>query len=94
MADISIRQSHQLSVKNAKAAAQKIADRMAEEYDVTAAWDGNILNFERSGLTGRLALHEKEAQLDVTLGFLLKAFSAKLEEKMTQQMSKVFSVKA
>jgi putative polyhydroxyalkanoate system protein len=90
VADISIKQTHQLSPRNAKAAAQKMADRMAVEYDVSASWEGNVLNFERSGLSGTLALHEKEAQLDVTLGFLLKAFSAKLEEKMVQQMKNVF----
>ena len=94
MGDISIRQPHQLSVKNAKVAAQKIADQMVAEYDMTASWDGNILNFERSGLAGTLVLHEKEAQLDVTIGFLFKAFSAKLEEKMTQKMRKVFGAKA
>jgi putative polyhydroxyalkanoate system protein len=94
VADIIIKQPHQLSVENAKDAAQKIADRMAAEYDMTATWDGNMLNFERSGLSGTLVLHEKEAQLDVTLGFLFKAFSAKLEEKMAQQMKKVFSAQA
>jgi putative polyhydroxyalkanoate system protein len=92
--DISVRQAHQLSEKNAKAAAQKIVDRMAAEYDMAASWDGNILSFKRSGLSGTLVLREKEAQFDVTLGVLLKAFSAKLEEKIAQQMRNVFSDKA
>lgn len=94
MADISIRQPHQLSASNARAAAQNMADRMAAEYEMTATWEGNMLNFERSGLSGKLVLHEKEAQLDVMLGFLFKAFSATLEEKMAQQMEKVFGANA
>jgi putative polyhydroxyalkanoate system protein len=88
--DISIRQPHQLSEQNAKAAAQKMADRLVAEYDISAAWNGNMLTFKRSGLSGTLMLHKNEARLEVTLGFLLKTFSAKLEEKMVQQMRKVF----
>jgi putative polyhydroxyalkanoate system protein len=92
--DISIRQPHQLSEKSAKAAAQKMADRMVAEYDISARWNGNRLNFERSSLSGTLMLHENEVRLEVTLGFLFKAFSAKLEEKMVQQMQKVFGAHA
>lgn len=94
MADISVRQIHQLTAEDAKGAAQEIADRIATEYDMTASWNGNILSFESSGLSGTLVLHEKAAQLDVTLGFFLKAFSAKIEEKIVQQMGKVFTGKA
>lgn len=94
MTVISIRQLHQLSEKNAKAAAQKMVDRMAAEYDISATWSGNRLDFERSGLSGTLMLHENEARLEVKLGFLFKAFSAKLEEKMVQQMQKVFGVRS
>ncbi|OGB22169.1 MAG: polyhydroxyalkanoic acid system protein [Burkholderiales bacterium RIFCSPLOWO2_02_FULL_57_36] len=94
MADISIKQSHQLSENNAKAVAQKMADKVVAEYDMTASWNGNILSFKSSGASGTLVLHEKEAQIDVTLGFLLKMFSARIEEKVAQQMRKMFAEKA
>ena len=94
MADISIRQAHQLSMENAKDAARKMADQMAAEYDMAVSWKGNMLNFERSGLSGTLVLHEEEAHLEVTLGFLFKAFSARIEEKMAQNMGKIFGGKA
>lgn len=94
MTDISVRQVHRLSPDSAKAAARKMADRMAAEYDMAADWDGNKLNFKRSGLSGTLVLHEKKVQLDVTLGALLAIFAVSIEEKIVQQMNKVFSEKA
>jgi putative polyhydroxyalkanoate system protein len=90
VADISITQKHKLSHKKAKAAAQKVADQLAEEYGVSADWDGNVLNFKRSGVSGTLELSAHEAQLDMTLGFMLKAFSSTIEEHVHKNMKKVF----
>lgn len=94
MADISITQKHKLSHKKAKAAAQKIADKMAEEFDMTSAWDGDVLIFKRSGVSGTLSVRPAEAQLDIHLGFLLKAFAGKIEDEVAKNMKKVFSGKA
>jgi putative polyhydroxyalkanoate system protein len=90
MADISITQKHKLSHKKAKAAAQKVVDQLAEEYGVTAEWDGDTLNFQRSGVSGTLQLSVHEVQLEIKLGFMLKAFSATIEEHVHKNMQKVF----
>lgn len=94
MADISIIQTHKLTHKKAKAAAQKVADQMAEEYDMSSEWEGDVLVFKRSGVSGKLALSEQQAHLEISLGFLLKAFAPTIEEKVTAKMKKVFSSKA
>ena len=94
MADISIIQDHKLTPKKAKAAAQKVADQMAEEFDMAVEWEGDTLTFKRSGVSGTLTLLGKQAQLDITLGFMLKAFSAKIEEQVSKNMTKVFASKA
>jgi putative polyhydroxyalkanoate system protein len=90
MADISITQTHKLSHKKAKAAAQKVVDQLAEEYGVTAQWDGDTLNFQRSGVNGSLELLDHEVQLEIKLGFMLMAFSATIEEHVHKHMQKVF----
>ena len=90
MADISITQKHKLSHKKAKAAAQKVVDQLAEEYGVTAEWDGDVLNFQRSGVSGTLEVLPHEAQIDITLGFMLKAFSSTIEQHVHDHMQKVF----
>ncbi|NEX61170.1 polyhydroxyalkanoic acid system family protein [Noviherbaspirillum galbum] len=94
MADISIKQKHKLSQKKAKDAAQQVADQMAEEYEMTSDWDGDVLYFRRSGVSGSLTLGEQVAHLEISLGFLLKAFAPTIEEKVTSKMKKVFSAKA
>jgi putative polyhydroxyalkanoate system protein len=94
MADISIKQKHSLTHKKAKAAAQKVADKLAQEYEMTSEWEGDVLHFQRSGVSGTLVVLQDEAHLKITLGFLLKAFAPTIEEKVVVQMKKVFSAKA
>ncbi|MBC7414034.1 MAG: polyhydroxyalkanoic acid system family protein [Herminiimonas sp.] len=91
MADISIRHAHELSMAKARAAAVKAADEMAAEFEMAIRWEGDVLNFKRSGVSGTLTLLEREALLDITLGFMLKAFAAKIEEKVRGNMAKVFA---
>jgi len=52
MADISIKQEHQLTLQESKDAAQKVADKMAAEFDMTTRWEGDTLSFKRSGVAG------------------------------------------
>ena len=92
MADITIHQSHELTAKKARAAAEKVADEMANEFEMAIDWQGDVLNFKRSGVSGTLTLLDHAAQLDITLGFMLKAFAPKIEEKVRENMAKVFEV--
>jgi putative polyhydroxyalkanoate system protein len=94
MAKIRIHQKHQLSHKKAKAAAQKVADQLAEEYDLESEWDGDVLIFRRSGVNGTLVVTDSEAKLDITLGFLLSAFAGKIEAHVAKNMKQVFGAKA
>ncbi|MFT5590773.1 MAG: putative polyhydroxyalkanoate system protein [Bradyrhizobium sp.] len=91
MADISITQQHQLSRDNAIAAAQTVADKMASDYDVASAWNGDVLSFNRSGVVGTLAIGATDARLDITLGIMLKSFAPMIQEKVTRNMAKVFA---
>ena len=90
MADITIIQDHSLSMEQARDAAQKVADQMVADYEMVAEWSGDVLSFKRSGVTGTLALGENQAQLEIALGFMLKGFASKIEEKVSKNMRKVF----
>ena len=91
MADISITHKHKLSHKKAKAAAQKVADQLAQEYDIESEWDGDVLHFKRSGVSGTLELTDHVAQMEIKLGFMLKAFAATIEEHIHKNIKKVFA---
>jgi putative polyhydroxyalkanoate system protein len=94
MSDISITQSHTLNLVEARAAAQRSADSMAEQYDISSSWEGDVLTFTRSGVAGTLAVFDREARLDITLGFMLKSFAPMIQEKVARNMAKVFGADA
>ena len=91
MADINIVQQHKLTAVKAREAAQQVADKLAQEYDLACAWDGDVLRFERSGVDGSLTLEKEQAQLQIKLGFMLSAFASTIEGKIAEKMRKVFT---
>lgn len=94
MADISITHTHKLPRHDAKEAAQKVADQMVAEYELNAQWNGDVLLFTRSGVSGSLTVSDEEARLEISLGFLFKAFAPTIEEKLGAKMKKVFAIQA
>ena len=94
MSDITIIQQHTLTMEAARQAAQKVADQMITDYEMVAEWNGDVLSFKRSGVSGTLALSENQAQLTIALGFMLKGFASKIEEQVSKNMQKVFVAQA
>ncbi len=90
MPDITLVENHTLSQEEARAVAQKVADQMAADYEMTYAWEGEVLAFRRSGFSGTLALTEGQVQLDIDLGFMLKGFKTKIEQQVGANMRKLF----
>jgi putative polyhydroxyalkanoate system protein len=80
MPDIRMIKYHSLPMAKARELVQKAADDLAAEYDLSSRWAGNTLHFRRSGVEGAMSVTESEIDLEVTLGFLLKAFKAKFVE--------------
>lgn len=91
MAEISITQPHSLSPDAARAAAQKVADKLSGDYGLTCKWAGDVLRFERSGVDGTLTLGAREAALRIKLGMLMSAFAPTIEQKVADSMRKVFA---
>ena len=91
MADISHKRSHALGLKGAHTAANKMADRLNEKFDLKGTWTGNTLNFTRPGVNGTLAISETEMKLEVTLGFMLKMMKGPIEQSVHEQLDKVLN---
>jgi putative polyhydroxyalkanoate system protein len=91
MAEITIIQEHTLTPKKAREAAQKVAEKLADEYDLEWEWEGDVLHFERSGVQGNLTLNKKHAEMFIKLGFLMGAFASTIEAKVAENMKKVFA---
>jgi putative polyhydroxyalkanoate system protein len=91
MADIEVQRDHALGLKKALAAAQKVADEMAENFDMESEWEGNTLYFSRSGVTGELTVTKNSVQMNAKLGFLLSAFKPKIEAQIEKNFEEYFS---
>jgi putative polyhydroxyalkanoate system protein len=91
MARIHLQREHSLGLKKAKAAAQKVADEMTREFAMTCEWEGATLYFERTGVTGELAVTKSTIEVTAELGFLLSAFKARIEEQIQRNFDAYFS---
>jgi len=85
MPDIHMVRRHSLSLVKAKDLAQRAADDLAKEYDLVTRWVGNTLHFQRSGVQGAMHVNDERIDLEVTLGFLLKAFKGSFVKHIEQE---------
>ena len=94
MADIEIHRAHRLGLKAARAAADKMAEHLGTKFGLTGDWSGNVLNFQRPGVTGSLSVSDENVDLSVSLGFLLKAMKGSIEAAVNHELDKLFAAKA
>ena len=91
MADIEIHRVHNLGLKAARAAADKMAESLGRKFDLNGDWNGNVLTFQRPGVSGSLTISDKDLNLSVGLGFLLKAMKGSIENAIEQELQKLFA---
>ena len=89
MADIKMVRKHRLGVAQAKKIAQKTADALASEYELTSEWDGDTLRFSRSGVSGSMKVSASEIRIDAKLGMLLSAFKGKIEDHIQRRLDEL-----
>jgi putative polyhydroxyalkanoate system protein len=94
VADIELDRTHNLGLKGAKAAADKMASKLAEKFQLESSWRGETLNFTRSGVNGTLAVSETTMSLRVTLGFMLKMMKGPIEQAIHEQLDDVLAAPA
>lgn len=90
MSDIDVRQPHSLPLPQARAAIDDIAAKLAGKFDVTCAWDGDVLGFRRSGVDGAIALAADEVRVTARLGFLLSAMRGPIESEIRRVLQERF----
>lgn len=89
MATISIARKHALSHKKAKSVAEKIAKDLHKRFELAYEWDGDHVDFERPGISGRMLVGRDRIALDVSLGWLLTPLKPTIEREITAQLDKL-----
>jgi putative polyhydroxyalkanoate system protein len=91
MPDIDIRRKHTRSLQEARAAIERVAEHLAAKFDVEYGWEGNTMQFSRSGVDGHIQVSTKEVHVSATLGFLLMAIRGPIEREIHQYLDREFS---
>ncbi|MGQ0802175.1 MAG: polyhydroxyalkanoic acid system family protein [Pseudomarimonas sp.] len=91
MPSIEIRRQHKKPLKDAKVAVEKVAEKIAERFDIEYEWQGNTLHFERSGVNGNIALSKGEVCVTANLSFFLGALKGPIEREIDRQIEQEFS---
>jgi putative polyhydroxyalkanoate system protein len=89
MPTISVVRKHALSHKKAKAAAEKVAKELKQRFGLDYAWNGDIVEFERPGVTGTMRVGKDRIALDASLGWLLTPIKPAIEREIATQLDKL-----
>lgn len=91
MSHIEISHSHSLAPAKARSAVQEVAEKLAARFGMEYNWDGDTLNFNRSGVDGHIALEPKNVHVTAKLGFLLAALKGPIEAEIRRVLEERFS---
>ncbi len=87
MADIDIRHPHSLPLPKAREAIEQAAQRLSQKFGIDYAWNGDTVDFQRSGLDGRIQLAPDELHVTAKLGFLLSAMKGPIETEIRRVLA-------
>jgi putative polyhydroxyalkanoate system protein len=97
MADIHIERTHTLGLLEARKIAFQWAEQVEEQYDMACTYEeGNVkdlVGFTRSGVDGSLVITKDSFVLQAKLGFLLGAFSDRIEGEITKNLDALLKKK-
>ncbi|MDE2564496.1 MAG: polyhydroxyalkanoic acid system family protein [Burkholderiales bacterium] len=90
MPDIRIHRAHRLGLARARQVAWSWAEQVERDFDlactVREGEAGDTVEFQRTGVSGRLLVAADHFDLEARLGFLLGAFSRTIEAEITKNL--------
>ena len=90
MSRIDIRHPHSLSKAKARKAIEDVARKLAEKFDMDYGWEGDTLNFSRSGVDGQIVLGPDDLHVHAKLGFLTAMFKDPIENEIRRVLKERF----
>lgn len=90
MPSIDIQRAHSRPLPEARKSVQRVADHIAKKFDVACEWNGNTLNFSRSGVDGQIKVGARQVHVTAELGFLLMAIRGSVEREIHRYLDEEF----
>lgn len=91
MSTIDIKHPHSRPYDEARAAVERVAQKIEEKFQIDYAWEGDHLHFQRSGVDGRIALEPGQIHVTAKLGFLLAMMRGPIENEIRDYLSREFT---
>ncbi len=91
MANIHLKQTHNKSEPELRKIADELADKLSSKFQLTSKWNGNTLDFKRSGLHGSLILSETEVSISLKLGIMMSTFASTIKKELAQSLKETLS---
>lgn len=71
MADINITRSHSLGLDEARAAVERVAQKLEDDLGADYHWAGNTLHFDGQGADGNIEVGEEVVRVSIDLSLFL-----------------------
>jgi putative polyhydroxyalkanoate system protein len=93
MPELNIERTHTLGMTGARAVAERWREQAEQEWGMACESEPgeseDRMRFARSGVSGELTVSEDRFDLQIKLGFLLGAYSGKIEEKIKANLDEL-----
>ncbi len=93
MPELNIEREHTLGLAGARAVAQRWREQAEQEWGMACEFEPgeteDRMRFARSGVSGALTVGAARFDLQITLGFLLGAYSGKIEQKIQANLDEL-----
>jgi len=98
MPDIHIHRSHQLGLAKAREVAWQWAEEVEKKFDmectVIEGETSDTVEFVRPGVKGQLIVADDHFELEAKLGFLLGAFSKRIESEVEKELDALLATRS
>ena len=92
MARITVERAHTLGKEGARAKAEKLAQKLQDQYGLEPSWSGDTLNLKRSGVKGTVQVAADLLRIDVELGLLMSAMSGTIKTEIEKALDKALAL--
>ena len=86
MANIHIKQAHQLGKESARQRVEDIAKELKKKLHVNYQWKGDSLRFKRPGAQGSIDLGADFVEVEVKLSMLVAPMKDKIEAQIKEKI--------
>lgn len=87
-----IRISHQLTIEQARSAAERIAGDLQRQYGGSWQWlDDHAITYQHQLIAGTLTISNSEAHIGLAIGPGARLFASTIKQRVADEMSKRFN---